>query len=428
MSRSSNGQGETEPQSLEEALAVIATERQARIEAVEERRTLERQVLHSQKLESLGVLAAGIAHDFNNLLTGIIGNASMAMVQVDDRASCLRALQHIERAAERAAALTKQLLAYSGAAEFNLERVDLRSLVQEMTELLEVSISKHVSLALTTDIDVPAIRADASQMQQLVMNLITNASEAIGDRPGEIRVHLGVLDVTLDVLGQARFSEDLKAGSYVYLEVSDTGRGMDEGTVERMFDPFFSTKDSGRGLGLAAAVGILRAHQGAVHVESAVGQGSSIRVLLGASQGEVSSPAAAAEEASLTGHGTILVVDDDAAALEVSQNILEHFGCEVLLARDGQAAWDIYRKNANIIDLVLLDMTMPSMDGVAVLEQIRGVGGATPVVVMTGYSEARIRERFGQIQPCDILSKPFRVETFIQTVQRNLDKGVSGSS
>ena len=417
--------GANGPRTLEEALVLIEEERRARKAADEERNALERQILHAQKLESLGVLAAGIAHDFNNLLTGIIGNASMARVQVDDRQSCLRALRHIERSAERAAALTKQLLSYSGATEFNLEQVDLRGMVQEMTELLEVSISKHVSLTLTTDMDVPTIRADGSQMQQLVMNLITNASEAIGDRPGEIRVHLGVLDVSKEVLNQARVSETLEPGRFVYLEVSDTGQGMEEETVERMFDPFFSTKDSGRGLGLAAAVGILRIHSGAIHVESAPGRGTSIRVLLGATQGEAATQEPVAKSAELTGFGTILVVDDDAAALEVSQSILEHFGCEVLLAKDGQAGWDIYRKNANIIDLVLLDMTMPSMDGVAVLEQIRSVDDRTPVVVMTGYTPSRAMERFGEVKPTDVLAKPFRVETFIETIQRNLTNSKS---
>jgi len=245
-----------------------------------ERRNLEEQLRHAQKLESLGLLAGGVAHDFNNLLTGILGNASLVLDIIDADPSVRAMLQDIIRASERAADLTRQLLAYAGKGKFVIEPVNVSSLVRDISELIRSSVPRTVDLSLQLTEDLPPVEGDASQIQQLVMNLVLNAVEATGERPGVVRVRTGISEVRPGGPAGHLRPEAPTPGTYTRIEVSDDGCGMNETVMSQIFDPFFTTKFTGRGLGLAAALGIVRGHRGAIGVDSAEGLGSTFTVLL----------------------------------------------------------------------------------------------------------------------------------------------------
>lgn len=247
---------------------------------ITERKNLEKQLQQTQKLESLGVLAGGIAHDFNNILTGILGNAELALLELSPASSVREYLENTRKATIRAADLCKHMLAYSGKGRFLIQVLDLSQLIEEMTHLLRISISKTVMLNYNLYPELPAIEADASQMRQVIMNLITNASEAIGDKSGVITITTGVMECEAQYLAETFLDDGLKQGIYVYLEVTDTGCGMDEEAQSKIFDPFYTTKFTGRGLGLAAVLGIVRGHKGAIKVYSKRGEGTTFKILL----------------------------------------------------------------------------------------------------------------------------------------------------
>jgi PAS domain S-box-containing protein len=372
--------------------------------AEEERRSLERKLQEGQKLESLGVLAGGIAHDFNNLLTAILGNASLIELEVPAGSSVGESLGKIVQVAERAAGLCRQLLAYSGRGHFVLVCLDLTPLVREMLELLEVSISKKATLHLDLAEGLPAVLADATQLRQVVMNLVINASEAIGDRPGTIRVATGVRQI-----------EDRK---FVFLEVADSGCGMDEETRKRIFDPFFTTKFTGRGLGLAAVQGIARGHKGSIEVESEPGRGSTFRLLLPAVTEEVRQRQEPLPRAvPWLGEGTILVADDEAWVRDVAARLLRSLGFGVLLARDGEEALARWHESADEIRLVLLDLTMPKLDGEETFRVLHLLRPDLPVVLMSGFSEHEAAGRFAGKGLAGFLAKPFRLEDLAECIR-----------
>ena len=259
--------------------AVVFHDLTEQLRAEEEKRKLEEQVRQAQKMESLGVLAGGIAHDFNNILMAVLGHAELALAEISPMSPARRSISEIATAAHRAAELCRQMLAYAGKASVVLERVDLRSLVEEMAHLLKTAISKKAILNLNLEKGLPPIKADPSQIRQIVMNLIINASEAIGDRSGVITVAVGATRCDEEYLRKTELREDLVPGLYMHLEVTDTGHGMDAETRTRIFEPFFSTKFTGRGLGLAAVLGIVRSHKGALKVYSEPGKGTTFKVL-----------------------------------------------------------------------------------------------------------------------------------------------------
>ena len=305
--------------------------------AEEERLEMERRLLHAQKLESMGVLAGGIAHDFNNLLVAILGNAGLALMQLAPESPARQTVQDIELAAQRAAELTRQMLAYSGKGKFVIERINLSRLVEEMAHLLEVSVSKRATVRYRFPEELPTVEGDSTQIRQVIMNLILNASDALGDSPGVISISTGTMIADREYLTGPFTDGSLPEGQYVYVEVSDTGAGMDEGTRSRIFDPFFSTKFAGRGLGLAAVLGIVRGHQGAIKLYSEVGKGSTFKVLFPALAGAapVAEASKAAPDENAAAGRTILVVDDDPTVRAVTRRILEHEGFVTLLAEDG---------------------------------------------------------------------------------------------
>jgi PAS domain S-box-containing protein len=382
----------------------------------EERRRLEEQMREAQKLESLGVLAGGIAHDFNNLLMGVLGNAGLALAELPPGSPVRQTVEQIERAALRAAELTNQMLAYAGKGRLVVEPVDVTHLVEEMAHLLSAAISKKAVLAYDLDRNLPAVEGDATQLRQIVMNLITNASDALGDAAGVIRIRTALADASEQAAALERGAGPAAGGEFVVVEVSDTGCGMDADTRERIFDPFFTTKFTGRGLGLAGVLGTVRGHRGAVMVESEPGRGTRVRVLLPAAA--VTAPAARAPEPVPDGSalaGTILVVDDEEAVRAVARAVLERAGFTVLTAADGPEGIDAFRANPDGIDLVLLDMTMPSLSGAEVLGALRAVREDVRVVLSSGYSDDETRSRLPGL--AGFIQKPYRPAELMAAVR-----------
>jgi signal transduction histidine kinase/CheY-like chemotaxis protein len=392
---------------------------------ITERKRAESAVRHAQKLESIGVLAGGIAHDFNNLLTGIMGNASLAgrVLSPGSAARAAPLLNDVVRAAQRAADLTSQLLAYAGKGRFFIRKVELGTLAGEISSLLRSSIPRKVELRLTVDPATPAVEADASQLQQLVMNLVLNGAEAIGDESGSVTVNVyemevGAADAT------ARFGAfALVPGRYAALEVTDTGCGMDDATLAQIFDPFFTTKFTGRGLGLAAALGIVRGHHGGIAVRSAPGQGTTFTVVFpGANADDAAAAPPAANGGDAGGEGLVLVVDDEDVVRRTARLTLDEFGYAVLTAADGAEAVEVFRKYGKRIGLVVLDLTMPVMGGEETITHLRAIDPGIPVLVMSGYGEAETMRRFDGTPADGFLQKPFGAPQLAAAVRAMLGR------
>jgi PAS domain S-box-containing protein len=374
---------------------------------ITERKQAARRLLEAQKLESLGLLAGGVAHDFNNLLVGVIGNTSLAheMLPADHPAADL--LARVLQNGEQAAHLTRQMLAYSGKGRFLVEMLDLSILVPEMSGLVRPSISKKIVLKFELDADLPPIEADRGQVQQVFMNLTLNASEAMGSGDGLITIRTGVRHVDEWYLRSHSEIAELPPGKYVCLEVCDTGCGMDDATRSRIFDPFFSTKFTGRGLGLAAVAGILRGHKGAVAVSSAPGKGSCFTVLFPAATRAAEERPIAIRNAVLRGTGVILIVDDEKLVREMAKRALERHGYTVLLAESGMAALDTLRRHPGDIALILLDLSMPRMSGEEAVPEFRKIRPGVKVLVSSGYSEAETMSLFKGQRVSGFIQKPY---------------------
>jgi len=390
------------------ALMQDMTERK---QAEEGRRVMEAQMQQAQKLESLGILAGGIAHDFNNLLMAILGHADLALAEMPAEAPAREDVREIEHAAHRAAELCRQMLAYAGKGRFAVEPLDLSRLVHEMTHLLQVSISKKALLRGQFAEGLPAMEADPSQVRQVVMNLVINASEAIGDNEGVIAINTGVLACDGAALRSSQMAEVPAAGTYVYVEVADTGCGMDAETRARIFDPFFTTKFTGRGLGLAAVLGIMRTHKGAVQVDSEPGRGTTFRVLFPVSCRTVPESVAGAAVELWQGSGTILVVDDEESVREVAVAFVERSGLRALMASDGREAVRLFQEHASEIGCVVLDLTMPHMDGEETYRELRRIRPDVRVLLASGYSEEEINRRFAGQQLAGFIEKPYQMST-----------------
>ncbi|MDP6637266.1 MAG: response regulator [Phycisphaerae bacterium] len=397
-------------------LGVDITDRK-RAEA--ERLSLERQVQHAQKLESLGVLAGGIAHDFNNLLMAILGNADLAMDELARHAPGRDNLKEIEKAAKRAAELSKQMLAYSGKGKFVVETIDLNEFVEEMAHLLEVSISKKVILKYNFADNLPVFGGDAAQIRQIIMNLITNASEAIGDKSGVIALSTGATDCdrayldSIDRTLRTGLDEPLPEGLYVYIEVSDTGCGMDDDTIKKIFDPFFTTKFTGRGLGMAAVLGIVRGHGGAISIYSEPGKGTAFKVLFPAGDPPAGDATVRELEQHETkawrGSGTVLIVDDEETVCAVGKQMLIRMGFDVLVAADGQEAVEVFAAHADDIVCVLLDLTMPHMDGEQAFGELRRIKSDVAVILCSGYNEQDATQHFAGKGLAGFVQKPYSI-------------------
>ncbi len=374
--------------------------------AAADRRQLEAQMQHAQKLESLGVLAGGIAHDFNNLLVGILGNVSVARQDVPEGTPHDELLADIEIAARRAAELTTQLLAYAGKGRFNVQPFDVSAAVRETSSLLHSAISKRASLTLELDHGLPLVAADGTQVRQVIMNLLTNASDAVGDHSGDITLRTGTMHADASYLAGCLAADGVIAGEFVYVEVTDTGIGMNRETLARIFDPFFTTKFTGRGLGLAATLGIVRGHRGALHVETALGMGTTFRVLLPAAESEDTRRRTPAAIADTTRLGTILVVDDEESVRNVARRMLERCGYRVITATDGDEGLRTFFAEESAIVAIVSDVTMPRMNGMELLAELRRQGKGVPVVLASGYAADSLETNAGDDAPI-FVQKPF---------------------
>lgn len=382
----------------------------------------EAQSRHVQKLESIGVLAGGIAHDFNNLLHVVLGNADIALSRLPSRSQAREPLEEVVRATLRAADLTRQMLAYSGKGVFVVRPLDLSSEVREMATLLRTAISKQASVVWELASNLPAVNADPTQIRQIAMNLITNASDALGDAGGTITLRTGV--ARRGELNDPQFGSPLGPEEpgrsddeqLVYLEVSDTGAGMTSDTLQRIFDPFFSTKFAGRGLGLAAVMGIVQTHQGLIRIRTEPDQGTSFRVLFPPVDGtarklEKPSPG----RSDWQGNGTVLVVDDEEGVREVAERTLQEIGFDTISAMDGREALDLMQRFGDQVTAVLLDLSMPRMGGQETLVHLRTQRPELPIIMMSGYTEHAVAPPVNAAGPgvTLFLQKPFMADDLI---------------
>ncbi|HJW71987.1 MAG TPA: CHASE domain-containing protein [Geothrix sp.] len=388
---------------------------------ITQRRQEERAHTESQKLESLGVLAGGIAHDFNNLLTAILGNVNLAQLTLPKFSPACPYLENMERTIQRATNLTRQMLAYSGKGRFTVEPLDLNQAVEEISHLLSVSISKKVTLRYHLQPDLPLLMAEASQIQQVVMNLVTNASEAIGDEEGFISIRTGHQTYQETDLRRDFPSQSILPGSFVTLEVSDTGKGMSPEVQARIFEPFFTTKFTGRGLGLSAMQGIVRGHKGGIRVYSEVGKGSAFKLIFPACDERLREAATTATDADIQGSGTILVVDDEPSIREVASGLLRAMGFKVLTASDGQEALVIFQQHLAEIRAVLLDLTMPRLDGVETFRELRKLQPTCRVVLTSGYNQEEALHEFVGKDLAAFVQKPFQRTELVAALRKALE-------
>lgn len=376
-------------------------------------------------MESLGILAGGIAHDFNNLLVAMLGQATLAQAYLAEHDRAYAHVNKVVQAAEQAAGLTRQLLAYSGGGYFTSQLVQLNRLIQESLDLLKVALPKQIVLEFDLADGLPLIEADTGQLQQVLMNLLINAAEAMGDRAGRICIHTAVRHITeKDHIFWRYTDQPLPTGDYISLRVEDDGEGMEPGNIVKIFDPFFTTKFTGRGLGLAAVLGIVRSHRGGLHVSSQPEAGTVFELLLPISTEteliESSELEVTGVETAVT--GLLLVIDDERAVREAVADILELENIGALTAANGDEGIELYKAHANEIDLVLLDLSMPGKSGRETFEALQAFDPNVRIMLSSGYSEADATRGFASPPLVDFLQKPYRLNTFVQRLQKFLQK------
>jgi PAS domain S-box-containing protein len=386
-----------------------------------ERRKLEEAVRQTQRLESVGVLAAGVAHDFNNVLTAILGNVSLvrrrlAEIGTDGKIDDL--LAAAERATGRAADLVKQLLNYAGKGRREIRPVDICQVIKDALAIVQASVSRKIRIVKDVPTQGPMVEADVGQLQQLVLNLVLNGAEAIGEAQGEVSVRVRVRDVPESELAERYVGFALPRRPYTEIQVRDTGVGMEDQTLQRIFDPFYTTKFMGRGLGLAAALGIVRSHGGGIAVESAPGKGTTFTVLLPAEQDTGHEPLTVADSIteSARGEGLVLVVDDEVAIRSLIQHTLEELGYTVLSAEHGAQAVELFERAAHEIRLVLLDLMMPVLDGPETAIALHSRKPDVPILLMSGIADDDALRRFGQVRIAGFVPKPFAPDQLAQAV------------
>jgi PAS domain S-box-containing protein len=371
-------------------------------------------LLQNQKWESLGVFAGGIAHEFNNLLAAILGNASLALLGIPEGLPARLLVEDILRASQRGSELTRQLLAYGGRSRLDQVPIDLSAFAGESRPLLEAALGPNVALSMELAGDLPAVQADVALLQRALLNLVINAAEAIGEAAGRIVVR--TRRAALDDAAAARLTgaEHLRGGDYVVLEVEDTGCGMDRSIQERAFDPFFGTRGAGRGLGLPMVLGVVRAHGGGVELASAPGSGTRASLLLPPSAAAGASSSAPRKSAP---GRVVLIIDDEPWVRSTTAKMLDHLGFRSMAAASGPEGIELFRAHAGEISLVLLDLTMPEMDGELVFQQLRGIEPGVPVVVSSGFSEADTARRMSQAGAAGFLEKPYTVQQLGKTLE-----------
>ncbi|MEI6563960.1 MAG: ATP-binding protein [bacterium] len=409
-----------------EALSVknaeLMQEIKERLRVEEERRSLEEQVQQSQKLESLGLMAGGIAHDFNNILMAILGNVELAMAETPSDSPLCEYLKDIDHAAFRAAELSRQMLIYSGRGHATLQGIDLNSVVTEINSILKVSLGKKIRIEYDLESGLPPVDGDSTQLQQVLMNLVINAAEAIGHDTGSITLRTGTIQCDKGMFANMWLKEDLPEGRYILVEVADTGCGMDEETLKRIFDPFFTTKFTGRGLGLAAVLGIVRGHHGALDVSSQAGLGTTFRVFFPEGRHPPGrEDSSVPVKVDWKGAGAILLVDDEEPIQRLGRKLLEQIGFTVIVAGNGKEAVEVFRQKHDLIRCVLMDVTMPKLDGKEALDEILKIDPKAKVILSSGYPEDNVAGRFQDWKMTGFLSKPYKFQTLVAHLRSALE-------
>lgn len=387
----------------------------------EERNQVEIHQQQVEKFESLKVMAGSIAHNFNNLLMGVLGNLELALSVMPPGESGRRNIEMADKAAKRATELSRLMLTYVGKSHVNLEATDLVINVRQILRVLRNTCPENVKMSFKPEEIKIFIDGDPVQVRQVVMHLVNNAVEAVNDKKGEVIVSAGKMYCCSEFLGKQFLGENLREGEYAYLEVKDDGCGMSQGVLKKVFDPFFTTKFIGRGLGLPAVVGIVSAHHGSIQINSEEGKGTSVRVLFPmgtAPKGVVKKEIHRKKEQPLA--GTLLLADDEEMVLDVGKAMLEQLGFRVIVAADGQEALEKFRKSPDEINCVLLDLTMPKMDGAEVFREIRKLRQDIPVILTSGYSEEEVAEYFSEIVPNAYLEKPFQLAKLTERIHNVL--------
>ncbi len=399
---------------VEENVAVLAIYRD-----ITEQKRAEEVVREMQKLDSLSVMAGGIAHDFNNLLVSVLGNAELALMDLDPDDPTRELIESIERSAHRATDLTSQMLAYSGKGKFQVAPLDPSALIEDMKKWLKVGSNKSALVSYNLPSGLPRFDGDSAQIRQAVSAVFTNAIEALEDQPGQITVSTGVESLDRFMLAEAHLADDLPEGEYVFIRVSDTGKGIDEETRKRMFDPFFSTRFTGRGLGLPAALGIMRGHDGTLHVETEDGSGTTVTAYFPIAEASEAADSTSAGRAIDTwkGTGTVLVVDDEAEVRSVAQAVLEKWGFHVVQAADGREAVEVFHRQADDIEAVLLDFTMPQMNGDEAFLEMHRRNPEVPVILMSGFAEEDAVSDFSERGLAGFIHKPFHPTVLVEKLK-----------
>ncbi len=390
-------------------------------DVTDERKT-EEAVRQAQKLHSLGLLAGGVAHDFNNLLSAIMGQSSLALVKMSEQHPAYRHIGKAVDASERAAALTQQMLAYSGRGQFLIQKLDINELIHANIQLFQVSVPKNVQIQTHYANELPLIEADAGQMQQIMMNLILNAAQAIGEKHGLIEVITSVREVLGNEVAYRQYTGEMLApGRYVTVAIQDDGCGMNKETISKIFDPFFTTKESGSGLGLAAVLGIVRGHKGSLQVYSDLNEGTIFEILIPvAKTGEVdkSKKKEVIGKTAVSPTGSILIIDDETAVCETVTDILTSEGWHTYTATSGQQGLDIYQQHQAEIQLVLLDLSMPSMDGKETCYRLRQLNTTVHVILTSGYDKSKATQDFTDYHLAGFIQKPYHVHELVELVNR----------
>ena len=383
--------------------------------------------LQDQKLESLGILAGGLAHDFNNLLGAMEGNVELAKLVAPAEGAVLPYLETLEGLIERSSNLVQQILAYAGRGSAAITVLDLNRQVEDLTRLLRASLSRRATLRLFPEPELPPIRGDRAQIQQVIMNLVLNASEAVDLHSGAITIRTGREDLDEAAIRTTYRGQSLDPGPHVFLEVADDGRGIPPDVLERIFDPFFTTKFAGRGLGLSAVLGTLKAHRGGIQVRSGPGEGTSFRLLFpaappGDEPETMEEPDFEEAIGAYRGTGTVLVVDDEEPIRATAVQALRHLGFETLEAGDGLEALQVFESNRDRLRLILMDLTMPRMDGEEAYQALRNLGMLIPVILTSGFCEADVLDHFHGKGIAGFLQKPYRLRLLVLAVRKALDQ------
>jgi len=402
-----------------------------RKKAEQESQELTGQLQQAQKMESIGVLAGGIAHDFNNMLVGVMGNAELAMLESSAQGEMREYLDKIFMSARRGADLVKQMLAYSGQGRLTMGHQNFNDLIREVSELLGAVIGKKIKLNQILMDGLPDVYGDRNQLTQLVMNLMTNASESMEGHPGEIYLRTGVRHLAALEFSSMYMANDLESGMYAFVEVKDSGCGMDEDTQLRIFDPFFTTKETGSGLGLSALLGIVRSHGGTLALHSEPGKGSRFTVFLPILVADKPEPELQTMEMSIQSDmaGAVLLVDDEATVRDVAKRLLEREGIHVFTANDGEHSVNVFSEHAHEIALVLMDLTMPKMDGEQAFHAIRAIKPDATIVLSSGFLDTEAVERLRHHGLAGFMKKPYSRNRLLSEVARlgvaDVDLGVS---